>query len=599
MNIKIILAVLIAAISSSVLSQTDINTETKFNQSSYRQVSGNENNYASFNINDGIPSELLARYNSAVDSKNDMQKQIYGKQIEQYLQKSNPPAAGDIKFISESNFQQDWYSSDIQITSSQVAYSGGYRQMELKQGEDGWLYMAVNLRNVNGNNGYISVYRSSNGGINWSFVNGIYSVTSYFGSVAMLVESRNNSVPDSTRILLYTTASSSTDFSNAVIYSGSFRRDGSGYFLNGVDTPPAGSRFVNISACSDGMFYSSGTYMHVVVREETNTGSFVSLRHYRSIDWGANYTYGSIQTFNNDTYPVCGYSNETGTDSIYIAVERVIQPTEHEIRLITVSDIPNNSYQVRYITDAAPGTIYQRPALAIQQRSSNLPQRILVTSTKNNRAVYHYSNDGGASWNIDLSLGLSSQSVDYTSCSADTTEAGGKDFIASFVDTDGDSVTVRNGDLGSMGAYLHKRNSVQSTGVLAPVCAVYKNNGIKYAAFGYAGIGPANIYFNMENLVTGINQTSNELPSAFSLEQNYPNPFNPVTNIKFSVPKNGLVKLAVYDITGREVAKLVDQSLTPGSYTYGFDASGLSSGIYLYSLTASEFSSVKKMILIK
>lgn len=599
MKILIIIAVLITAFTNNVISQSDVNAETKFNQSSYRQVSGNENSYASFNEPNGIPAELLERYNSAADSKNELQKQIYGKQIEEYLKKSSPPAISDIKFISESNNQQDWYNSDVQITSSQVAYSGGYRQMELKQGEDGWLYMAVNLRNVNGNNGYISVYSSSNGGANWSFVNGIYSATSYFGSVAMLVESRNNSVPDSTRILIYTTASASADLNNAVIYSGSFRRDGSGFFLNGVDTPPAGNRFVNITACSDGMFYSSGTYMHVVVREETNTGSFVALRHYRSIDWGVNYTYGSIQTFNNDMYPVCGYSNESGTDSIYIAVERVIQPTEHEIRLITVSDIPNNSYQVRYITDASLGTIYQRPALAIQQRSSNLPQRILVTSTKNNRAVYHYSNDGGASWNIDLSLGLSTQSVDYTSCSADTTEAGGKDFIAAFVDTDGDSVTVRNGDLGSMGAYLHKRNTLQSTGVLAPVCAVYKNNGIKYAAFGYAGIGPANVYFNMESLVTGISQAENEIPSGFSLEQNYPNPFNPVTNIRFSVPQNGQVKLAVYDISGREIARLVDQTLNAGSYTYSFDASDLSSGIYFCKMVTPGFNSVKKMILVK
>lgn len=150
-----------------------------------------------------------------------------------------------------------------------------------------------------------------------------------------------------------------------------------------------------------------------------------------------------------------------------------------------------------------------------------------------------------------------------------------------------------------MGAYLHKRNSVQSTGSLAPVCAVYKENGNKYAAFGYAGIGPLNVYFNMESLVTGIQQTGNEVPSGFSLEQNYPNPFNPVTNIKFSIPKAGFVNLKVYDVTGREVAKLVDQNLNAGTFNYDFDASFLSSGIYFYSLSADGYNNVKKMILVK
>lgn len=97
----------------------------------------------------------------------------------------------------------------------------------------------------------------------------------------------------------------------------------------------------------------------------------------------------------------------------------------------------------------------------------------------------------------------------------------------------------------------------------------------------------------------GINQISNEVPSKFMLEQNYPNPFNPVTNIKFSIPKAGNVKLAVFDITGREVAELVNQNLKAGTFNYDFDASHLASGMYFYRLTGEGFSEVKKMILIK
>lgn len=97
----------------------------------------------------------------------------------------------------------------------------------------------------------------------------------------------------------------------------------------------------------------------------------------------------------------------------------------------------------------------------------------------------------------------------------------------------------------------------------------------------------------------GITPISSEIPQKFSLEQNYPNPFNPVTNIKFDIAKTGIVKLVVYDITGRQVAELHNGELAPGSYKYDFDATGLASGIYFYKLEASKFTSIKKMILVK
>ncbi len=85
----------------------------------------------------------------------------------------------------------------------------------------------------------------------------------------------------------------------------------------------------------------------------------------------------------------------------------------------------------------------------------------------------------------------------------------------------------------------------------------------------------------------------------FTLSQNYPNPFNPNTNIKFSLPKQTIVQLKVFDVLGREVASLVDEQLNIGEYSVDFNATGLSSGIYFYKLTAGEFVTSKKMMLIK
>jgi hypothetical protein len=97
----------------------------------------------------------------------------------------------------------------------------------------------------------------------------------------------------------------------------------------------------------------------------------------------------------------------------------------------------------------------------------------------------------------------------------------------------------------------------------------------------------------------GITPISSEVPSKFSLLQNYPNPFNPVTNIKFDIAKAGMVKLVVYDITGKQVAELINGDLAAGSYKYDFDASTLASGIYFYKLEAANFTAIKKMILVK
>ncbi len=85
----------------------------------------------------------------------------------------------------------------------------------------------------------------------------------------------------------------------------------------------------------------------------------------------------------------------------------------------------------------------------------------------------------------------------------------------------------------------------------------------------------------------------------YQLYQNYPNPFNPTTEIQFSLPKNNYVTLKVYDILGREVATLIDGELQHGLYKVSFDASKLTTGVYVYRLTAGSFSQTKKMMFVK
>jgi hypothetical protein len=89
------------------------------------------------------------------------------------------------------------------------------------------------------------------------------------------------------------------------------------------------------------------------------------------------------------------------------------------------------------------------------------------------------------------------------------------------------------------------------------------------------------------------------MPSTYLLQQNYPNPFNPSTTISFSIPTSEFVTLKVYDVLGREIATLVNENLSAGSYSYNFDASNLTSGVYFYKLQAGKYSETKKMLLSK
>ncbi len=92
---------------------------------------------------------------------------------------------------------------------------------------------------------------------------------------------------------------------------------------------------------------------------------------------------------------------------------------------------------------------------------------------------------------------------------------------------------------------------------------------------------------------------SGEVPGSYSLKQNYPNPFNPSTRIRFSIPSSSEVKLSVYDMNGKEVSILHNGVLTADNYEADWNASGVSSGIYFYTLKSGNFTETKRMILIK
>lgn len=104
------------------------------------------------------------------------------------------------------------------------------------------------------------------------------------------------------------------------------------------------------------------------------------------------------------------------------------------------------------------------------------------------------------------------------------------------------------------------------------------------------------------SMITGVNPSAtsgNQIPDKMELMQNYPNPFNPVTTITFKISSNENTSLKIYDITGKEVATLINNKLYPGTYSIDWNASAFTSGVYFYKLQTGSYSKTKKLMLVK
>jgi len=104
---------------------------------------------------------------------------------------------------------------------------------------------------------------------------------------------------------------------------------------------------------------------------------------------------------------------------------------------------------------------------------------------------------------------------------------------------------------------------------------------------------------NGGTIIVNTSRVCNYIPSSFKLFQNYPNPFNPTTTIRYDIKTKGDVELKVFDLLGRDIATLVNENQTPGTYEVVFDATSLPSGVYLYKLITGDFVETRKMVVIK
>ena len=220
-----------------------------------------------------------------------------------------------------------------------------------------------------------------------------------------------------------------------------------------------------------------------------------------------------------------------------------------------------------------------------------------LNTTSLDYATVKYNAGGDQQWVKTFNSGL--VGVDDKASSIDIDQSGNIYVTGSTVSSgsDFDYGTVKYSPSGEVLWSILYENilAVDDTAVMVKA----DNNGNIYVtgnSSGFSGIDFLTVKYSQP---IGITPISTEMPEGFSLGQNYPNPFNPMTNIKIQMPKSGFVKLAVFDITGKEVAILVNEELNAGTYNIDFDARHLASGTYFYRMETDGFTDVKKMIIVK
>jgi photosystem II stability/assembly factor-like uncharacterized protein len=254
---------------------------------------------------------------------------------------------------------------------------------------------------------------------------------------------------------------------------------------------------------------------------------------------------------------------------------------------------------------------------------SALNQKMLTILIKQDGTIFASTQGPGPglyrSTNSGITWTLSSSAEDLTNSYSLTENSSGHVFAGSlyggmYVSTDNGSTWTKSSTNGCKAAVIFSNGNI-----ISAWDNIYKStdNGATWSDLGkirdylvtncLAVVNPSNdvlmgtekngIYKTTSNISACENYT--QIPNSYTFMQNYPNPFNPTTTIKYEVKQSGYITIRVFDSIGREIALLVNEDKSPGTYQVNFNAINLPSGVYFYRLTSGAYSETKKLVLLK
>jgi hypothetical protein len=503
------------------------------------------------------------------------------------------------------------WGSDVTISEGTVA---SYHKGQVVSVADtvGGIYVAIN-EVFQDTLSRIIVYRSTNGGEDWAQIGG-------FRVIGYAIQSFDMCIADTTggRLLLGLAFTPRADNGSigqeakhgGTLFWGSMLTDGSHWRVRTIAAMTSSICYREPSICTNGAgAYVSGTRFFVAavkVARADNQGWKLYVN--TSNDWGDGWT-------NPDTtiagvyieYPTIAVDWTSSPDSLCIAFSSFEFPTTgYDGREICVA---RNTYLypdawVKKVTPSPTDDMY--PTMAMDHSNGD----IIVSYCRYNSdtgsrdLLYNYSTNQFRGYARD-SIATTSGEESVSGIASYISESDHCWRAAYFTNAGNDTLYIRSmtNRLGSFHSGSRLAVNANRPELAVPPCigSYRRSGGTSVGLYCvYVGRYLENVYFDASGLTVS-SVIASEIPSSCTLMQNYPNPFNPTTTVGYAVSGLGSnwVRLAVYDLLGREVAVLLDERKSPGTYQVAFDGSKLSSGVYIYRLTAGNYVDSKRMILVK
>jgi len=572
------------------------------NSDKYREANP-EQNYVQDN------SEKAQLWKKMIDAKFQRNESLYNQLQQEFNAKY--PDNGDR--IAPSNtdphpdnsginppFNGDWGTGDVRIYAGALplgpaANSQGIFDLEVDT--LGNKYAAL----ISANKDSLSIYKSTDQGLTWTRITRINpGGTNKWNALDMYITDSLGVFRIGIAACRTTTASSF----DGEIWWMSVIDDGSGFRTQQIQATAPNTGMMNPSIISDGWEYSASLTYWYITYQRVNSGTGVGTQCLASLtrNWGYAWEHDTVRSGFNDFNLSMNYADYSSAESLYVGITNDITPTDPNLRIFRISlgnfgtttgwtqfNVANTSSLAEFDCD-----------LAVNRTNDQMG--ITYTAGTGNTDILGRYWDGTTYWGtvVNISTQSNSESRARLNCQ-DRQGAYRMAFISS---GSMDTVIYISGftlaTLGSRQIVNQSSTSGASTSTSPDVAGFRISAGTFGGGVVFSLLGPQDLYYDGSNITpTGITQNETEIPAQYSLSQNYPNPFNPTTNINFSIPKTGLVKISVFDMLGREVAVIVNKEMTAGSYLANFDASKLSSGVYFYRLVSGDFTATKKMMLIK
>lgn len=444
-------------------------------------------------------------------------------------------------------------------------------------------------------NGYIyagsvnSIYRSTNNGVSWTAINS----PNYNGFYPMAISSKNEIVVGAGSRLFRSSNNGQnwTEITIANAQTGSIAFNELGHLF-------VGNLLGIYRSTNNGDNWTQ-------INNGINVGSFIAVNDFSFNSLGTIYV-GLGGGFSGTTSKGVFYSTNNG-DNWFELNDGLINNT---VRSLTVDQdnflyAGNTEGQVYKSTNPSTANTLSKTLTALNISVSNIQSAIsTITFTPPDKQNVNYSQQTISSVQIRLNEVLHTRTGDLTFTiehlgiiQTVIFEVGvdGQDFISTILGDD-NTIPIANGTAPFTGYYI-PTNSLSVFNGFSPF-----GDWTLTITDGYAGndgiLNSWSLNISLDG-ATDIEKENELILNNLSLSQNYPNPFNPSTSIQYAVSSRQFVTLKVFDLLGREVVTLVNEEKPAGVYEVTFDATGLSSGVYLYKLIAGNYSETKKMILIR